>query len=120
MPVLATLQSLDVTALKRILTEPRNALVKQYQRMLSMFDGVELSFTDEALEAIAAEALKKATGARALRSVIEHTINDAMFEIPSDPTVVECIVEADTIIEGKAPVLRRRAEGGLAGRKKTA
>jgi ATP-dependent Clp protease ATP-binding subunit ClpX len=120
LPVIATLHSLDVDALKRILTEPRNALVRQYQKMLSMFDDVELVFTDEALEAIAKEALKKSTGARALRTVIEHTITDAMFEIPSDPDVVECVVEADTILQGTPPVLRRRDESKRDDRKKSA
>jgi ATP-dependent Clp protease ATP-binding subunit ClpX len=117
LPVIASLHTLDVNALKRILTEPKNALVRQYQKMLSMFDDVELVFTDEALEAIAKEALKKSTGARALRTVIEHTITDAMFEIPSDPDVVECVVDADTILAGTPPVLRRRDQRADQGRK---
>ncbi|MBM3498080.1 MAG: ATP-dependent Clp protease ATP-binding subunit ClpX [Armatimonadetes bacterium] len=120
LPVIATLHSLDAEALKRILTEPKNALVRQYQKMLAMFDDVELVFTDEALEAIAREALKKSTGARALRTVIEHTITDAMFEIPSDPDVVECVVEADTILRGTPPVLRRRDASKRGERKRSA
>ncbi|MGQ9732158.1 MAG: ATP-dependent Clp protease ATP-binding subunit ClpX [Candidatus Zipacnadales bacterium] len=120
LPVIATLESLDLQALKRILVEPRNAIVRQYQKMLSMFDDVELIFTDEALEAIAQEALKKATGARALRTVIEQIMTDAMFEIPSDPGIVECIVDATTVTEGKPPTLKRRENRKAEGRRKSA
>ncbi len=117
LPIVATLESLTEEDLQRIMVEPRNAVVKQYQKMMSMLDGVDLAFSDGALEAIAREALKKATGARALRTIIEQIMTDAMFEVPSDPDVVECTVTADTVTEGKKPRLRRR-EGAVKGRKR--
>ena len=82
LPVLATLEQLTVDDLVRILTEPRNALVKQYQTLLS-YDGVELEFDQDALEAIASKAIERKTGARGLRSIIEEVMMDVMFEIPS-------------------------------------
>ncbi|XBB88968.1 ATP-dependent Clp protease ATP-binding subunit ClpX [Streptococcus thermophilus] len=104
LPVLATLEQLTVDDLVRILTEPRNALVKQYQTLLS-YDGVELEFDQDALEAIASKAIERKTGARGLRSIIEEVMMDVMFEIPSleDVTKVRITKEA---VDGKAaPVL---------------
>ena len=83
LPVLAALEQLTVDDLVRILTEPRNALVKQYQTLLS-YDGVELEFDQDALEAIASKAIERKTGARGLRSIIEEVMMDVMFEIPSE------------------------------------
>ncbi|MFA1345827.1 ATP-dependent Clp protease ATP-binding subunit ClpX [Streptococcus dysgalactiae] len=104
LPVVAALEQLNTSDLIQILTEPRNALVKQYQALLS-YDGVELAFDKEALEAIANKAIERKTGARGLRSIIEETMLDIMFEIPSQEDVTKvCITKA--AVEGKSkPVL---------------
>ena len=99
-PISISLDGLDEDALVKILTEPKNALVKQYQRMFSM-DGVELTFTKEAIERVAKEAEERKTGARALRSIIEEAILDVMFELPSMDNVRKCIVDEE-VIEKKA------------------
>ena len=96
MPVVVTLNSLDEAALVQILTEPRNALVKQYQRFLEM-DGVDLEFEPGALTAIAEEALKRNAGARGLRSIIESTMRNVMYDVPSRDDVTKCIVTEATI-----------------------
>lgn len=96
MPVVVTLNQLDEAALVQILTEPRNALVKQYQRFLEM-DGVELEFEPGALTAIAEEALKRNAGARGLRSIIESTMRNVMYDVPSRDDVTKCIVTEATI-----------------------
>ncbi len=98
LPVMVTLHSLDKAALVRILTEPRNALVKQYQRFLNM-DGVELEFEPGALEAIAEEALKRSTGARGLRAIIEDIMRNVMYDVPSRDDVKKCIVTEATVRE---------------------
>lgn len=87
-----------------ILTEPKNALVKQYQRMLAL-DHVKLTFEDSALQAIAKEALRRSTGARGLRSIIERIMLNVMFEVPSRDDVSECIVTEDCITKGAEPTL---------------
>ena len=102
LPVISSLQSLTREDMVRILTEPKNALVKQYQKLLE-FDGVELAFREDALEAIAQEALDRKVGARGLRSVMESVMTDVMFEIPSDPTIQSVIITAECITEGKKP-----------------
>lgn len=102
MPVIATLDNLDEEALIKILTEPKNALIKQYTYMLKL-DNVKLEFTDDALHAIAAKAIEQETGARGLRAIIEEFMNDVMYRIPSDKTVTKCIIDKDTVIEGKEP-----------------
>ena len=107
LPVIAVLNSLDRSALVEILTQPRNALVKQYQKIFD-WDGVDLKFTDDALTAIADEAMKRGTGARALRTIIEEVMLDIMYEIPSTPDAKECLVTADTILHRQAPVLTTR------------
>ncbi len=109
LPVVATLNELDEEALKRILIEPKNALVKQYQKILAM-DGVELVFTDDALDVISKEARKRKTGARALRSIIEEVMLDIMFEVPSIDNVKKCVVTADVILEKKKPTLVYESE----------
>ena len=96
MPVVVTLNPLDEAALVQLLTEPRNALVKQYQRFLEM-DGVELEFEPGALTAIAEEALKRNAGARGLRSIIESTMRNVMYDVPSRDDVTKCIVTEATI-----------------------
>ena len=113
LPVVATLHSLDKQALRRILTEPANALVKQYQKLMRLLDDVELVFTDEALDAIAEEAMRRKTGARALRSIIEDIMLDVMFEIPSRRDVARCIITKECVTEGAPPklVLRDEAAG---------
>jgi ATP-dependent Clp protease ATP-binding subunit ClpX len=104
LPAVATLSELDKDALFRILTEPKNALVKQYQALMS-YDQVELSFTDDALEAIAEKAIKRKTGARGLRAIMESVMLDVMYDIPSMTNVEKCMVNRESV-EGKSnPVL---------------
>ena len=86
-----TLDSLDKEALVKILTEPKNALVKQYQKLLS-YDGVTLKFDKKAIESIADKAIERKTGARGLRSIMEETMSDIMFNAPSDDSLTECVV----------------------------
>jgi len=104
LPVVATLDALDQEALVKILTQPKNALVKQYQRFFD-YDGVDLVFTEDALRAIAADALKRGMGARALRAIIEEVMLNIMYEIPSCKEVKKCIVTEDTIVNKKEPTL---------------
>ena len=104
LPVLATLEDLDEPALVTILTEPKNALVKQYQRMFEM-ENVKLSFPEEALRAIARKAIQRKTGARGLRSILESILLDTMFELPSMRSVEEVVVSAD-VVEGRAKPLQ--------------
>ena len=102
LPVVVTLESLNKEALIKILTEPRNALTKQYQQFLEM-DGVELEFEEEALSAIAEEALKRNTGARGLRAIIESVMRNVMYEVPSREDVVKCIVTKESVADGVEP-----------------
>ncbi len=104
LPVIGTLESLDQESLVRILVEPRNALVKQYQKFFE-YDGVELIVTDDALEEIATEAMKRTIGARALRAIIEEVMMNIMYEIPSTPGVSKCTIDADVVRGGKEPML---------------
>ena len=104
LPVVAMLEELDVKALVRILTEPKNALIKQYQRLLGM-EGVSLEFREAALAAIAKKALERKTGARGLRSIIEHALLDIMFELPSMQNVEKVIVDEGTITGDVKPML---------------
>ncbi len=103
-PVIATLNSLGEDELISILTKPRNALVKQYARFFEM-EGVKLTFDNSALAAIAKEAMKKGTGARGLRLILEDIMLDIMYEIPSQRDIVECIVTGDCVINRKKPVI---------------
>jgi ATP-dependent Clp protease ATP-binding subunit ClpX len=105
LPVVSTLEPLDKKALIQILVEPKNALVKQYQRLFALDGNVDLVFTEDSLEAIATEALKRATGARALRTIIEEVMLDIMYEIPSRRDVKKVIVTADTILTRKEPAI---------------
>lgn len=104
LPVIATLDELDEEALIRILKEPRNALVKQYQKLFEM-EGVRLHFTDGALTAIAREALKRHSGARGLRAIMEQAMLDIMYEIPSMKNVRECLINEDVILKHEKPIL---------------
>ncbi|MGZ5051845.1 MAG: ATP-dependent Clp protease ATP-binding subunit ClpX [Methylobacter sp.] len=106
-PVLAPLEPLDTDALIQVLTEPKNALVKQYQQLFA-FDGVELELTRDALEAIAEKAIARNTGARGLRSIMEHVLRRTMFELPSKDNVERCIVDGAVIRgEGEVEVVER-------------
>ena len=104
LPIVATLKDLDRNALIQILVEPKNSLVKQYQKLFEI-DGVELVFEQEALEAIVDKAIERKTGARGLRSIIEERMRDIMFEIPSNPDIEKCIITKETILENKEPEL---------------
>ncbi|HOK54031.1 MAG TPA: ATP-dependent Clp protease ATP-binding subunit ClpX [Armatimonadota bacterium] len=104
LPVLATLDALDQEALRRILVEPKNALVKQYRKFFE-YDGVDLVLTDDALDAISSEAMKRGMGARALRTIIEEVMLNIMYEVPSNKDIKKCIVTAETILEKKEPTL---------------
>ena len=104
LPVLVTLEDLSKEALMDILTEPKNALVKQYRKLLEM-DGVELEITEDAVSAIADMAIARKTGARGLRGIMEKIMNNIMYEIPSRKDVVKCIITKETVEEGKDPQL---------------
>lgn len=102
LPIISDLNSLDRNDLVRVLKEPKNSFVKQYESLFKM-DNVDIRFTDDALEAAADEAVKRKTGARGLRSILEHTLLEVMYEIPSMPDVVSCVVDANAI-HGKSSV----------------
>jgi len=104
LPVIVPLHDLSKEALARILYDPKNALVKQFQKLFEM-EGVGLSFTQDALEAIAAEAFKRKSGARGLRAILEECLLDIMFELPSIREIRECIINADVIIKKAKPIL---------------
>ncbi|EOA9377442.1 ATP-dependent Clp protease ATP-binding subunit ClpX [Staphylococcus aureus] len=116
-PIVANLETLDVTALKNILTQPKNALVKQYTKMLEL-DDVDLEFTEEALSAISEKAIERKTGARGLRSIIEESLIDIMFDVPSNKNVTKVVITAQTINEETEPELYD-AEGNLINNSKT-
>ena len=102
LPIVATLQELDKHALVQILKEPKNSLIKQYQKLFEI-DGVELIFEEEALGAIVDKAIERKTGARGLRSIIEERMRDIMFDIPSNPDIEKCIITKQTILDNEAP-----------------
>ncbi len=104
LPVVATLDELDVKSLVKILTEPKNALTKQYEKLLAL-DNVNLRFTESALHAIARKALERKTGARGLRAILEETMLEVMYEIPSRQDVRECIINEDVIVRKERPIL---------------
>jgi ATP-dependent Clp protease ATP-binding subunit ClpX len=113
LPVVATLHELNEDALIDILTQPKNALVKQFQKLFEM-DGVRLKFTRGALQSIAREALKRNAGARGLRAILENAMLDIMYEIPSRAGVKEVHVNEDTILRGEQPLMVLEKEAGLA------
>ena len=102
LPIIASLKELDKEALIKITTEPKNALVKQYKKLIKM-DDVELIFEPEALEAIVDKAIERKTGARGLRSIIEEIMRDIMFDIPSNEKIEKCIITRDTVINNASP-----------------
>jgi len=104
MPVVSALDELDEIVLIKILTEPKNALMKQYQKLLS-FDNVRLKFTDGALSAIAKKAIQRKTGARGLRSILEQIMLDVMYEIPSQKGIKDCLITEETIVNSEKPIL---------------
>ncbi|EII6312133.1 ATP-dependent Clp protease ATP-binding subunit ClpX [Staphylococcus pseudintermedius] len=116
-PIVANLETLDVEALKNILTQPKNALVKQYTKMLEL-DDVALEFTDEALAAISEKAIERKTGARGLRSIIEEALIDIMYDIPSTENVAKGVITKETIVNETEPELYD-AEGNLVNTTKT-
>lgn len=107
LPVMVSLSELSEEALVRIIREPRNSLIRQYQTLLSM-DDVELEVTEEAVHAIAEKALKLGTGARGLRGIFESIMTDIMYDIPSEDDVIKCVITEDTVTNGKYPVLVRK------------
>ena len=104
LPVLTTVASLDLEALTRILTEPRNALLKQYRRLFEL-DGVELEFTAQAIEAIAELALLRRTGARSLRAILEEVLLPVMYEVPSRDDIARIVIDRDTVLDNVNPTL---------------
>ncbi len=104
LPVVAVLHELDEKALVKILTEPRNALVKQYEKLLSL-DNVTLRFTEGALHAIARKAIERKTGARGLRAILEDIMLDVMYEIPSRKDIKECVINEDVVVRRERPIL---------------
>ncbi|KAF1685142.1 ATP-dependent Clp protease ATP-binding subunit ClpX [Staphylococcus hominis] len=116
-PIVANLETLDVEALKNILTQPKNALVKQYTKMLAL-DNVELEFTEEALAAVSEKAIERKTGARGLRSIIEESLIDIMYDVPSTSDVAKVVVTAQTINEEIEPEMYD-SEGNLLNSTKT-
>ena len=114
LPVVATLEELDEVALIQILTEPKNALLKQYQKMFAM-EGVELEVRDAALKAVARKALDRKTGARGLRSILEQTLLDTMFDLPSMENVVKVVVDEGSIGTDTRPILIYSDQPKVAG-----
>ena len=110
-PVNVSLQGLDREAMMRILTEPKNALVKQYQKLFS-FDHVKLTFEPDAVEAIAIKAMERKTGARGLRSILENVMMDVMYRIPSDDTIEQCIITKEAVDGESKPLVVHRETGG--------
>ncbi len=104
LPVIVTLDALDENALVRILTEPKNALVKQYQKLLEL-DGINLEFKEDALTAISEEAIRRNTGARGLRSIVEEILLNAMYDLPSRTDVTKCLVTRDVVLKKEEPLL---------------
>ncbi len=111
LPVVASLHELDVAALIRILREPKNAILKQYQKFFE-FEGVKLTLTDDAVLAVAEEAVKRDTGARGLRAILEDIMLDIMYEIPSETGITECLVNREVVAERSRPILlyKKKAE----------
>jgi len=116
LPIIATLTDLDEAALISILTEPKNALIKQYAKLFEM-EGVRLRFSDDALKAVAKKAIKRKTGARGLRAILEGILLDLMYELPSMSNVEEVIINADVVDNGAAPVIAHTEskQGGKKG-----
>jgi ATP-dependent Clp protease ATP-binding subunit ClpX len=104
LPIIATLEELDSEALIRILTEPRNALTKQYAKMFEM-EGVEIDFREDGLQAVALRAMERKTGARGLRSILEGILLESMYTIPSQPDVAKIVVDESVVTGDSEPLL---------------
>ena len=113
LPVIATLEELNIEALVDILKKPRNALVKQYQKLFE-FENVKLRFTEGGLMAIAKEAIKRKSGARGLRAIMENTMLDVMYEIPSQSNIRECIISEEVVVRHESPILIYEKEAEVA------
>jgi ATP-dependent Clp protease ATP-binding subunit ClpX len=113
LPVIATLSELSLEALVDILKKPKNALVKQYQKLFE-FENVKLRFTEGALTSIAKEAIKRKSGARGLRAIMENTMLDVMYELPSQPNIRECIISEEAVLNHESPILLYEKEAGAA------
>ncbi|MEZ4340629.1 MAG: hypothetical protein R3B82_28750 [Sandaracinaceae bacterium] len=113
LPVTATLHELNEEALIDILTKPKNALIKQFRKLFEM-DGVKLKFTHGALKAVAAEALKRNAGARGLRAILENSMLDIMYDVPSHGGIKEVVVNEETVVSGEAPLIVYEKEGATA------
>ncbi len=110
LPIIVTLEALDEAALVRVLTEPRNALIKQYQKLFAM-DDIDLEFKDDAVRAIAAEALARKTGARGLRAILESLLLDLMFETPSREDIYKCVITKAAVEHQEQPLLLTKSQG---------
>ena len=110
LPILTSVENLDRPALMQILTEPKNALIKQYQRLFDI-DGVELEFTPEALEVVADLAIKRGTGARGLRAIMEETLLAVMYEVPSRKEVERVVITPEVVLKQSAPTYVNRGSG---------
>ncbi len=106
---IANCNELTLNDLKTILTEPKNAIIKQYIAMFEL-EGVKLQFTEDAFHAIAQKAIEAGTGARALRMILESLMRELMFETPSDDTISEILIEKETVLEKKHPIIKRSEE----------
>jgi len=119
LPVIVTLETLDEAALVRILTEPKNSLVKQYQKLMEL-DGITLRFEEEALTAIAVEAVLRNSGARGLRAIMEESMLNVMYEVPSRSDIGECVITKDTVLKKAEPILRPLTNENKQKRKRSA
>ena len=121
LPILTSVEKLDRPALMQILTEPKNALIKQYQRLFDI-DGVELEFTSEALEVVADLAIKRGTGARGLRAIMEETLLGVMYEVPSLKEVERVVITPEVVLKESLPTYINRGTGpkrAVKGEKRT-
>jgi ATP-dependent Clp protease ATP-binding subunit ClpX len=118
LPITTSVHNLEEEALVEILTRPKNAIVKQYAKFME-FDDVELQITDDALREIAIEALKRGTGCRALRAIVEEVLLDVMYDIPSQPDIEKCVVTKETVLKQAPPTLVTRGSGGRAASSRT-
>ena len=109
LPVVATLDELDEAALIQILTEPRNALIKQYKHLFEM-EGAELEFRDDSLSAIARKSMERKTGARGLRTIVENVLLDTMYELPSNEKISKVVIDEGVILGNSEPILVYEAE----------
>ena len=109
LPVTVALDLLDEEALVQILTKPKNSIVKQYEKLFEL-DGVELVFDEEAIKAVAKESVLRKTGARGLRAIMEQTMMDTMYTIPSDESVVKCTITRETVEKNQVPVIEKRED----------